>query len=386
MEEIIGPNRNTKKCFSLLSDEKRNYLINFEIDYSNSFINIIALENNHQKEYYEYYSLEVLKNIKYLSSLDTIDDIFEEIKDKMEKKEPKLYEESHILRLVIETGHTKFKQIIFYLKEKDKNIINKFNELYIIINELKEKEKTQSQKIKLLEKKIIKLENNNNELYQKNRQFENTIEEIKTKLSKFNNNYLPRKNRKNRYKYFRTVRPVKKNTFVKKEHNNISPIKEYNKNRDSHNFFNSYQLDNSFFSNEEDYMKIKEIEQTMGNKKKLDFINSISFDEVGEDKKKEENKKKSKLAKLFDEVGEDKKKEENKKKSKLAKLLDEVGEDKKKKEKKEKTKERKKNKSKLRKSSDELEERQTIEKDISEQFSSSNSSDSSDFGDEYFEV
>ena len=111
-------------------------------------------------------------------------------------------------------------------------------------------------------------------------------------------------------------------------------------------------------------MKIKEIEQTMGNKKKLDFINSISFDEVGEDKKKEENKKKSKLAKLLDEVGEDKKK----------------------KEKKEKTKERKKNKSKLRKSSDELEERQTIEKDISEQFSSSNSSDSSDFGDEYFEV
>ena len=326
MEEIINPIRNEKKFFSLLSDKNRYYQINFEIN-SNSSINIIAIDNNHEREYYEYCSLDVLRNIKYLSLLDTIDDIFEEIKDKIEKKEPKLYEESNILKLVIETGHTKFRQIIFDLKEKEKNINNNFNELYIIIKELREKEITQDQKIKILEKKINKLENNNNELYHKNRQLENSIDVIKTKLNKFNNNYLQRKNRKYRYKYFRTFRPEKKSTNVKKEYIYTSPYKEYNnKNSDNNIFLNLNKIDNDLYKNEEEqFIEINEIKKNgLVDKNKEENNNIIKshkgtklallLDEIEEFKKKEKPEKKDK--KKEDKKKEDKKKEDKKKEDK----------------------------------------------------------------------
>ena len=106
----------------------------------------------------------MLKCNKYLLLLDTIDEIFEEIINKIEFKKPMLFEETNSLKIIIETGHSKFKDIIFYLKEKEKNINDKFNELYLYINELKEKEKNQDKKIVLFEEKIKELEKSNNEL------------------------------------------------------------------------------------------------------------------------------------------------------------------------------------------------------------------------------
>ena len=106
--------------------------------------------------------MHILKKNKYLSSLDTIDEIFDEIINKISFKNPTIYEETNCLKIVIETFHSKFKDITFYLDEKEKNINDKIEELYSIIKQLKEKELIQDEKIKNLEKKINELEKNKN--------------------------------------------------------------------------------------------------------------------------------------------------------------------------------------------------------------------------------
>ena len=116
-----------KKSY-ILSDKNRYYNILIQSNL-NSQINITAIEQIYQKKYFESYSLYKLKNIKYLSSLDTINDIFVEIKDKIEKSKPNIYEEKNSLKLVIATDHTKFKEIIFNLNEKEKDINDKLYEL-----------------------------------------------------------------------------------------------------------------------------------------------------------------------------------------------------------------------------------------------------------------
>ena len=85
----------------------------------------------------------------------------DEIINRISFKTPSLYEETNCLKIVIDTFHSKFKDITFYLEEKEKNINDKIDELYSIIKQLKEKEKIQDEKIKKMEEKIEELEKNN---------------------------------------------------------------------------------------------------------------------------------------------------------------------------------------------------------------------------------
>ena len=171
--------------FSVFSDKNTNYHI-FIHSKKNDEINFIAIEILTQIKYSCAYPLNKLKNNKYLSSLYTIDEIFD---DKIEKKLPKLIEEENLLKLVIETGHTKFKEINIYFIKKEKSFLEKYNELYLIINEFKEKEKKQDEKIKLLEEEIQELKNNNYELYEKNQILEDNIETLKQILNINDYNY-----------------------------------------------------------------------------------------------------------------------------------------------------------------------------------------------------
>ena len=136
MEELssISFESNNKqiKNFNLISENNKKYTISIQIEL-NSNLSIVAKESKKNKEYYEYYSIDDLKNIsKYFMSLDTMDEIYEEIKDKIEKMEPSIVEEKNILKLVLKTGHTKFKEIFFDLQEKELNVTEKFNELCLI--------------------------------------------------------------------------------------------------------------------------------------------------------------------------------------------------------------------------------------------------------------
>ena len=155
-------------------------------------MNIIAIGEYDQKKYSNIYSLNELKNYKYLSSLETIDEMFDELIDKLEKKEPKLIEEDNSLKLSIETGHTKFKQVNLYINQKEKGIFEKYDELYLIINKLKENEKKQDEKIKILEETVKEIQNYNYQLYERNQILENTIESLKQFVN-FNdyNGFIP---------------------------------------------------------------------------------------------------------------------------------------------------------------------------------------------------
>ena len=170
------------KNFTLLSDGNNNY--NITIQYHlNSEINIIAINPYDQKKFSNNFTLNELKYYKYLSLLETLDEIYDELIDKIEKKTPKIVEEKNSLKFSIDTGHTKFKEINIYLNQKEKSIIEKYNELYTIVNELQEKEKIQDEKIKILTEEIQQLKNNNLELYEKNKILENNIESLKEILN-----------------------------------------------------------------------------------------------------------------------------------------------------------------------------------------------------------
>ena len=131
--------QNYKKSIniSITSNKYRKYDITLESELNN-LINIIIIEKSNI--YCEHYNLDNLRKLKYFSLFDSIDEIFEEIKDKITKKEPQLIEESNSLRLIIDTGNTKFKEINFYIKKNEKDYNEKINEIFSIINEFKGKE------------------------------------------------------------------------------------------------------------------------------------------------------------------------------------------------------------------------------------------------------
>ena len=145
------------KNYSLISEQKKKYSIVFETT-MNSEINITAIEDNYQKKYSQIYSFKSLKKYKYLSSLDTLDEIFDEIINKINLKTPTLNEESNNLKIVIETFHSKYKEITFYLEGTDKNANDKIEELFLLIEQIRENEKKKDNLIKSLEVRICNYE------------------------------------------------------------------------------------------------------------------------------------------------------------------------------------------------------------------------------------
>ena len=184
------------KDLILTSDKMKKYFISFQTDI-NSELKISAYpEENSGKRYSNNYSIDLLKKNKYLNTLDTIEEIFEEIMNKISFKTPVLYEEPNCLKIVIKTLHSKYRDITFYLNQKEKNINDKIEELYSIINHLKEKELIQDEKIRLLELRISELEKGKDKIIQ-----EENIPLEESLILKDNNDYLTRlKNWINPYK------------------------------------------------------------------------------------------------------------------------------------------------------------------------------------------
>jgi len=174
------------KNFSIFSDKNNRYNIFIQSEMNTKII-ITAIEVIKQTKYSESYTLNTLKKNKYLSLFESIDEIFDELNDKIDKIRPRLLEEDNSLKLIIETFNTKYKEINFYLNEKEKNINEKYNELIVFINELKEKEKKQDEKIKSLENMVQELKNNNNELFKKNLLLENSFNYLKDIIININN-------------------------------------------------------------------------------------------------------------------------------------------------------------------------------------------------------
>ena len=204
------------KNYSLISEQKKKYSIVFETT-MNSEINITAIEDNYQKKYSQIYSFKSLKKYKYLSSLDTLDEIFDEIINKINLKTPTLNEESNNLKIVIETFHSKYKEITFYLEGTDKNANDKIEELFLLIVQIKENEKKKDNIIKSLEERIC-----NSELKEKRQEeilkkLEERIDELEKREK--SNSEIKEKKKDDTMKYFeeRIVELEKSNSELKEK-------------------------------------------------------------------------------------------------------------------------------------------------------------------------
>ena len=129
---------NKNKPFSLTIKNMSNFL---EI---NAFYQAIF----QKKEYTKKYSFGELKEIRFLSICDTIDEIFEELKFEFSNNSPRIEEDINKINVILPNTHTKFKEITFELFEKIKLGSDIFEELYLLIDDLKKKWKIMKKKRK----------------------------------------------------------------------------------------------------------------------------------------------------------------------------------------------------------------------------------------------
>ena len=117
------------------------------------------------KNYYKSMSLEEIKVNKFFSFCDDIGEVINEL---TEIKKTKLTEETNQITLYIPINSKKIKEFVIQMKEIEKTTEEKFEELYKIINTVREENNKLRIKLEAIEdkynKEIIILKQNNEEL------------------------------------------------------------------------------------------------------------------------------------------------------------------------------------------------------------------------------
>ena len=176
--------------YSIISN--LNHSFNIIVQNYSSSIEISASykENVELNIFSKKYSLTDLKEIKYLSILDSIDEIYEQIKLELSKNNSTIIENAEQLIIKIPIINIKFKELSFILNKKLKTDKEIYQDLYKLVSNLKEqikeKEKENSEKINLfqkdienLTKKVDNLTENNNNLVQKINSLEKEVSNLK---------------------------------------------------------------------------------------------------------------------------------------------------------------------------------------------------------------
>lgn len=146
--------------FNVELQNHKNYLITFKQQYSFIYISILFKEEIFSKEYEKYFSLENLKKIGYFSLFNSIKEIYEEIifLFKKKTKEIGIIENENEIALKIPLEGLRLTEIVFCLKEKDKDGKQTIKILYSIIKDLKDENKILKSNQEKLEEKIKTLE------------------------------------------------------------------------------------------------------------------------------------------------------------------------------------------------------------------------------------
>ena len=117
------------------------------------------------KNYYKSMSLEEIKVNKFFSFCDDIGEVINEL---TEIKKTKLTEETNQITLYIPINSKKIKEFVIQMKETEKTTEEKFEELYKIINTVREENNKLRIKLEAIEDKYNKeisiLKQNNEEL------------------------------------------------------------------------------------------------------------------------------------------------------------------------------------------------------------------------------
>ena len=198
MEEAPIPlNIPEEKTFELTSNKNNKFLLTFKNIKSTSLFISAIFDDETIKIFYESeYTLEKIKENNAFISYDTIEEILAELFNFIEKGKIFLIEESNDIYIKFDLPLKKYKDIVFVIKEKKKTNEEKIEELYnIIIKQNKEiiflKSNLNMMKSKLenieinsneLNNKIVKLENENKQILNRNNLEEKIIINIKSKI------------------------------------------------------------------------------------------------------------------------------------------------------------------------------------------------------------
>ena len=120
-----------KKEINLISDKNDEIQIIFESE-GNSSISIKAIKNKKigNSQFSTSVSLEKFKENRYFNQFDDMNEVCQEITERIKPENLKLIDNNNSLILSILLPSTKFKEISFTLKEKEKSEKEKINELY----------------------------------------------------------------------------------------------------------------------------------------------------------------------------------------------------------------------------------------------------------------
>ena len=165
-----------KKEINIISDKNDEVKIVFESEEDSSIsINAIINQKIGNNQFSTSISLDKFKENRYFNQFDDMKEICQELTERIKPENLKLIHDNNVLILSVLLPSTKFKEISFTLKEKEKSDKDKINELYTIIeNYHKENE--------MLKKEIDEIKLFMNEL-KKEREIVREKEREKNKLS-----------------------------------------------------------------------------------------------------------------------------------------------------------------------------------------------------------
>ena len=153
------PFKKHTKNFNVKSNKGHDYLISMETGSSYSLIlNAKYQDKLNFRYYYSIKKIEDIKKNKYFLMFETIEEIFTELSNLIDNSKPIIFEETNSILLSILLPSTKIKEIIFEIKEKEKTDKEKIEELYLIISNLKT-QRLNNDNGNDLHKEIIELKN-----------------------------------------------------------------------------------------------------------------------------------------------------------------------------------------------------------------------------------
>ena len=198
MESINTPKSLFKKELQFLSDKKDEIYLTFEIENSSLSINAINKSKINNNFYSTSMTFEEFKKNRYFSQFDDLNEICQELNERIKPNNMKLIQNSNSLVLTVFLPSTKFTEISFNLKEKEKSDKEKINELYTIIenyhkeNEILKKEIEEIKKF-IFELKEEKEEKEKEEIKNIINNFDSLIVKDKKKISTLKNWIFPEK-------------------------------------------------------------------------------------------------------------------------------------------------------------------------------------------------
>ena len=118
-----------KKEINIISDKKDQVQVAFESE-GNSSISIKVIKNKNigNSQFSTSVSLEKFKENRYFNQFDDMNEVCQEITERIKPENLKLIDYNNSLILSILLPSTKFKEISFTLKEKEKSDKEKINE------------------------------------------------------------------------------------------------------------------------------------------------------------------------------------------------------------------------------------------------------------------